>query len=89
MFSNTQAKEVIVMCESLDRMREEARAEGMILGRRDGLIQGKTEGIQIGKEDGILMILKNLLKKGISDSYILEITGVSSELLMKAKQTLN
>ena len=69
------------MCESLDRMREEARAEGKILG--------KTEGIQIGKEDGILMILTNLLKKGISDSYILEITGVSSKLLMKAKQTLN
>ena len=84
-----EEKEVIVMCESLDRMREEARAEGMILGRRDGLIQGKTEGIQIGKEDGILMILTNLLKKGISDSYILEITGVSSELLIKAKQTLN
>ena len=72
-----EEKEVIVMCESLDRMREEARAEGKILG--------KTEG----REDGILMILKNLLRKGISDSYILEITGVSSELLMKAKQTLN
>ena len=81
------------MCESLDRMREEARTEGKILGEAKGLekgrIQGKTEGIQIGKEDGILMILKNLLKKGISDSYILEITGVSSELLIKAKQTIN
>ena len=65
------------MCESLDRMREEARSQGKILG--------KTEG----REDGILMILTNLLKKGISDSYILEITGVSSELLMKAKQGLN
>ena len=84
-----EEKEAIIMCESLDRMREEARTEGMILGRRDGLIQGKTEGIQIGKEDGILMILKNLLKKGISDSYILEITGASSELLIKAKQSLN
>ena len=88
-----EEKEVIVMCESLDRMREEARAEGMILGRRDGLIQGKTEGIQIGKiqgeEKAELRILTNLLKKGISDSYILEITGVSSELLMKAKQGLN
>ena len=72
-----EEKEVIVMCESLDRMREEARSQGKILG--------KTEG----REDGILMILKNLLRKGISDSYILEITGVSSELLMKAKQSLN
>ena len=85
MFSNTQAKEVIVMCESLDRMREEASNKGFIKGKT----QGKTEGIQIGKEDGILMILTNLLKKGISDSYILEITGVSSELLIKAKQTIN
>ena len=85
MFSNTQAKEVIVMCESLDRMREEASNKGFIKDK----IQGKTEGIQIGKEDGILMILTNLLKKGISDSYILEITGVSSELLIKAKQSLN
>ena len=62
MFSNTQAKEVIVMCESLDRMREEASNKGFIKGKT----QGKTEGIQIGKEDGILMILTNLLKKGIS-----------------------
>ena len=80
-----EEKEVIVMCESLYRMREEASNKGFIKGK----IQGKTEGIQIGKEDGILMILKNLLKKGISDSYILEITGVSSELLIKAKQSLN
>ena len=76
-----EEKEVIVMCESLDRMREEARAEGMILGRRDGLIQGE--------EKAELRILTNLLKKGISDSYILEITGVSSELLMKAKQSIH
>ena len=78
-----EEKEVIVMCESLDRMREEASNKGFIKGKT----QGKTEGIQIGKEDGILMILTNLLKKGISDSYILEITGVSSELLIKAKQS--
>lgn len=65
------------MCESLDRMREEASNKGFIKGK----IQGK--------EEGVLTILKNLLKKGISDSYILEITGVSSELLLKAKQTLN
>ena len=51
------------MCESLDRMREEASNKGFIKSK----IQGKTEGIQIGKEDGILMILTNLLKKGISD----------------------
>ncbi len=76
-----EEKEVIVMCESLDRMREEARAEGMILGRRDGLIQGE--------EKAELRILTNLLKKGISDSYILEITGVSSELLIKAKQSIH
>ena len=92
-----EEKEVIVMCESLDRMREEARAEGKILGEAKGLekgrIQGKTEGIQIGRiqgeEKAELRILTNLLKKGISDSYILEITGVSSELLIKAKQSLN
>ena len=58
-------KEVIVMCESLDRMRNQA------------------------KEEGILTILKTLLQKGISDSYILDINGVSSELLLKAKQELN
>ena len=52
-----EEKEVIVMCESLDRMREEARAEGKIQG----------------EEKAELRILTNLLKKGISDSYILEI----------------
>ena len=54
-------------------MREEARAEGKIQG----------------EEKAELRILTNLLKKGISDSYILEITGVSSELLMKAKQSIH
>ena len=72
-----EEKEVIVMCESLDRMREEASNKGFIKGK----IQGE--------ETGEIRILKSLLKKGISDSYILEITGVSSELLKKAKQTLN
>ena len=72
-----EEKEVIVMCESLDRMREEASNEGFVKGK----IQGE--------ETGEIRILKSLLKKGISDSYILEITGVSSELLIKAKQTLN
>ena len=72
-----EEKEVIAMCESLDRMREEASNEGFVKGK----IQGE--------ETGEIRILKSLLKKGISDSYILEITGVSSELLKKAKQTLN
>ena len=70
-------KEVIVMCESLDRMREEYGKERFL--------QGETNGIQ----KGILTILKNLLQKGMSESYILDITGVSSELLLKAKQELN
>ena len=92
-----EEKEVVVMCESLDRMREEAKLEGRILGMAEGMqkgkIQGKEEGIKIGiiqgEEIAELRILTNLLKKGIPDSYILEITGVSSELLLKAKQTMN
>ena len=93
------------MCESLDRMREEAKSAGKILGMAEGMqkgkmeglaegmqkgkIQGVTEGMKKGKEEGILTILKSLLNKELSDSYILEITGVSSELLLKAKQALN
>lgn len=73
------------MCESLDRMREEYGTKRYLQGEADGLQKGQIQG----KEEGVLAILKNLLKKGISDSYILEITGVSSELLLKAKQTLN
>ena len=73
------------MCESLDRMREEARAEGKIQGEAKGLEKGRIQG----EEKAELRILTNLLKKGISDSYILEITGVSSELLMKAKQAIH
>ena len=80
-----EEKEAIIMCESLDRMREEYGTKRYLQGEADGLQKGKIQG----KEEGVLTILKNLLKKGISDSYILEITGVSSELLLKAKQTLN
>lgn len=77
------------MCESLDRMREEAKSEGKILGIAEGMQKGKIQGVVEGEEKGILKILKSLLKKELSDSYILEITGVSSELLTKAKQALN
>ena len=84
-----EEKEVIIMCESLDRMREEAKSAGKILGIAEGIEKGKIQGKAEGKEEGILTILKSLLKKGMTDSYILEITGVSSELLMKAKQALN
>lgn len=73
------------MCESLDRMREEYGTKRYLQGEAEGL---QKERIQ-GEETVELKILTNLLKKGISDSYILEITGVSSELLLKAKQTMN
>ena len=86
-------KEVIVMCESLDRMREESFLRGKVQGKAEGRIQGETVGIQKGKaegiQEGILIILKTLLQKGMTESYILDITGVSSEMLLKAKQELN
>ena len=80
-----EEKEVIIMCESLDRMREEYGTKRYLQGEAEGMQKGKIQG----REDGILIVLKNLLKKELSDSYILEITGVSSELLLKAKQELN
>ena len=93
------------MCESLDRMREESflrgkvqgeaagiqrgRIQGETVGMQKGKIQGRAEGKAEGIQEGILIILKTLLQKGITESYILDITGVSSELLLKAKQELN
>ena len=53
---------------------EEYGTKRYLQGEADGLQKGKIQG----KEEGVLTILKNLLKKGISDSYILEITGVKS-----------
>ena len=90
-------KEVIVMCESLDRMREEYGKERFLQGEAAGIQRGKSEGLQegriqgetVGIQKGILTILKNLLQKGMTESYILDITGVSSEMLLKAKQELN
>lgn len=73
------------MCESLDRMREEYGTKRYLQGEAEGLQKGRIQG----EETVELKILTNLLKKGISDSFILEITGVSSELLLKAKQTMN
>ena len=89
------------MCESLDRMREEYGTKRYLQGEAEGLQKGRIQGeetvelkiltnlLKKGKEEGILTILKSLLNKELSDSYILEITGVSSELLLKAKQALN
>lgn len=52
-------------------------------------LKAYKKGKEESREDGVLTVLKNLIKKEFSDSYILEITGISSELLTKAKQSLN
>ena len=53
-------------------------------------IEGREEGIKVGREEGIeaekVRIIKNAIKKGISDDTIQELTGVDIAKINKFKR---
>ena len=57
------------MCEAIEGIRNDARAEGLAAGKAEGLTAGKAEGLAEGKavgiEVGILQTLLSLVKDGI------------------------
>jgi predicted transposase/invertase (TIGR01784 family) len=52
-----------------------ARREGRKEGRAEGKLEGKEEGIIIGKRE----TARRLIRKGMDDQFIREITGLDLE----------
>ena len=66
------------MCEVIDIMinkgREEGLAEGLVAGRQEGL----AEGAELEKKN----IAQGMKKKGFDISLIMELTGLSKEVIL-------
>ena len=66
------------MCEVIDIMinkgREEGLAEGLVAGRQEGL----AEGAELEKKN----IAQGMKKKGFDISLIMELTGLSKEMIL-------
>ena len=82
------------MCEVIDIMinkgreeglatgRQEGLAEGLATGRQEGLAEGRQEGLAEGAELEKKNIAQGMKKKGFDISLIMELTGLSKEMIL-------
>ena len=86
-----------VIRRDFEKAKEEGRREGMLHAqeviRRDyerakeeGRREGKEEGREEGKEAGIMSIAKKMLEEKVDLDFIIRITGLTKEQLMKQKK---
>ena len=60
--------------------------EGMQLGRKEGMQLGKKEGMQLGKKEGMITVARSMLKKGIDEKTVSEVTGLGIDELQSLKK---
>ena len=60
-----QGEENVDMCEAIQGIRDDARAEGEAKGRAEGEAKGRAEGEAKGKVEGFLRAMIELVKDGI------------------------
>ena len=74
------------MCEVIDIMINKGREEGLAEGRQEGLAEGLATGRQEGLAEGAELEKKNIAqgmkKKGFDISLIMELTGLSKEMIL-------
>lgn len=63
-----------------------ARRQGLKEGEEIGIQKGLKEGAAIGAQNKTVSIIKNLLKKGLSDAEICEIAECSQELIEEVRK---
>ena len=82
------------MCEVIDIMINKGRQEGLVAGRQKGLAEGRQEGLVTGRQEGLAEglaegaelekknIAQGMKKKGFDISLIMELTGLSKEMIL-------
>ena len=74
------------LAEGLATGRQEGLAEGLVAGRQEGLAEGRQEGLAEGLAEGAELEKKNIAqgmkKKGFDISLIMELTGLSKEMIL-------
>jgi predicted transposase/invertase (TIGR01784 family) len=75
------------MGETLRKMYEDAKTEGLIAGEAKGKEEGKIEGKAEGILEAKLEDAKKMLAKNIPENLIIEITGLSPEQIRQIKES--
>ena len=82
------------MCEVIDIMINKGRQEGIATGRQEGIATGRQEGLATGRQEGLAEglaegaelekknIAQGMKKKGFDISLIMELTGLSKEMIL-------
>ena len=78
------------MCEVIDIMINKGRQEGLATGRQEGLAEGRQAGLAEGRQEGLAEgaelekknIAQSMKKKGFDISLIMELTGLSKEMIL-------
>ena len=78
------------MCEVIDIMINKGRQEGLVAGRQAGLAEGRQAGLAEGRQEGLAEgaelekknIAQSMKKKGFDISLIMELTGLSKEMIL-------
>ena len=86
------------MCEVIDIMINKGRQEGLVAGRQEGLVAGRQAGLAEGRQEGLATgrqeglaegaelekknIAQGMKKKGFDISLIMELTGLSKEMIL-------
>nr|WP_318384893.1 Rpn family recombination-promoting nuclease/putative transposase [uncultured Enterobacter sp.] len=73
-----QGEKLMTMAEQLKQI---GRNEGIEQGIRQGIEQGVQEGMQKGKRAALLDVVKAMLKHGLDNHAIMEMTGLSEDEL--------
>ena len=75
--------------EGIAEGMEKGRAEGMEKGRAEGMEKGRAEGMEKGMSQRSLEIARKMLAKGLDDTTIMEMTGLSLDEIRLLKSQMN
>ena len=68
------------MCQAMKEWAEEERAEGRL--------EGRLEGSRIGADEKTRTVVRNMLKRGMSDEDVIALSECSMELLEEERAKL-
>ena len=67
----------------LDDRYQKGMEEGMEKGMEEGMKQGMAKGEEVGKSQRSIEIAKNMLAKGMDETTIQEITGLTEDQILQ------
>ena len=88
-FWDSVSVERTLLDDRYQKGKEEGIAEGMEKGRAEGMEKGRAEGMEKGMSQRSLEIARKMLAKGLDDTTIMKMTGLSLDEIRLLKSQMN